>query len=59
MSSARAGLAYVGTALTAQTAIGFLLTVLTIQRLPVAVDLLGWQGAMPLLALGPAVGSSR
>ena len=48
---------YVGTALTAQTAAGFLLTILTIQGLPVAVDELGWQGALPLLALGPLAGT--
>lgn len=47
---------YVGTALTAQTALGFLLTIVTIQGLPLAVDSLGWQGAVPLLALGPAAG---
>ena len=48
---------YVGTALTAQTAAGFLLTILTIQGLPEAVDALGWQGAVPLLALGPLAGT--
>jgi hypothetical protein len=48
---------YVGTALTAQTALGFLLTGVTIQGLPQAVDALGWQGAMPLLAIGPVAGA--
>jgi MFS family permease len=48
---------YVGTALTAQVALGFLLTVVTIQALPVAVDELGWRAAMPLLALGPLAGT--
>ena len=48
---------YVGTALTAQTAAGFLLTIVTIQGLPVAVDELGWQGAVVLLALGPLAGT--
>ncbi len=47
---------YVGTALTLQTALGFLLTIVTIQGLPVAVDVLGWRGAMPLLAIGPIAG---
>lgn len=47
---------YVGTALTAQTALGFLLTVLTIQALPVSVDAIGWRASIALLALGPAVG---
>jgi len=49
---------YVGTALTAQTAMGFLLTVATIQALPLAVDALDWRGALPLLALGPFAGSA-
>jgi hypothetical protein len=35
---------------------GFLLTILTIQGLPVVVDEIGWRAAMPLLALGPAGG---
>jgi MFS family permease len=48
---------YVGTALTAQTAVGFLLTIVTIQGLPVAVDAIGWRGALPLLAIGPLAGT--
>jgi MFS family permease len=48
---------YVGTALTAQTAIGFLLTVLTIQALPLLADAVGWRTAMPLLAAGPLLGA--
>ncbi len=48
---------YVGTALTAQTALGFLLTVATIQALPLAVEALDWRGAIPLLALGPLAGA--
>lgn len=48
----------VGTALTAQTAAGFLLTVLTIQLVPVAADLLGWQYAFLLLAPGPLIGAA-
>lgn len=48
---------YIGTALTAQTAIGFLLTIVSIQALPVAVAALGWRGALPLLALGPLAGT--
>lgn len=47
---------YVGTALTAQTALGFLLTVLTIQALPVSVAAIGWRASIALLALGPVVG---
>jgi len=47
---------YVGTALTAQTAIGFLLTVVTIQLVPVLAELVGWQYAFLLLVPGPIVG---
>ena len=46
----------VGTALTLQTSLGFLLTMATIQLVPVLVDLAGWRLAFTLLALGPAVG---
>jgi MFS family permease len=46
----------VGTALTLQTSIGFLLSTATIQLVPELVDLFGWPWAFPLLALGPAVG---
>jgi len=48
---------YVGTALTAQTAIGFLLTVPTIWALPLLADAVGWRAAMPLLAVGPLLGA--
>lgn len=47
---------YVGTALTAQTAIGFLLTVVTIQLVPVIAGLVGWQYAFLLLVPGPVIG---
>ena len=47
----------VGTALTAQTAIGLLLTVVTIQLVPVVADLIGWQYAFLLLAPGPLLGA--
>jgi sugar phosphate permease len=46
----------VGTALTLQTSLGFLLTMATIQGLPVIVDASGWAWAFPALALGPAFG---
>jgi MFS family permease len=46
----------VGTALTLQTSLGFLLTMVTIQLVPAVVGSLGWPLAFPLLALGPAVG---
>ncbi len=48
---------FVGTALTAQTAIGFLLTVVTIQLVPVVADLIGWRYAFLLLAPGPLIGA--
>lgn len=46
----------VGTALTIQVSLGFLLTTLTIQLIPPAVARIGWQGAFALLAIGPALG---
>ncbi len=48
---------YVGTALTMQTAVGFLLTVVTINAVPYVVDAVGWRGAVALLALGPVGGA--
>jgi predicted MFS family arabinose efflux permease len=48
---------YVGTALTAQTAIGFALTVVTIQLVPVLADAIGWRWAFWLLVPGPLVGA--
>jgi len=46
----------VGTALTLQTSLGFLLTMVTIQLVPALVDMAGWRLAFPVLALGPAFG---
>lgn len=46
----------VGTALTLQVSLGFLLTTLTIQLVPLVVARTGWAWAFPLLALGPALG---
>ena len=46
----------VGTALTIQTSLGFLLTMVTIQLVPVFARALGWQWAFLVLALGPAAG---
>ena len=46
----------VGTALTLQTSLGFLLTTVTIQAVPAIVDAAGWRWAFPVLALGPAFG---
>jgi MFS family permease len=46
----------VGTALTLQTSLGFLLTMVTIQLIPGLVTHVGWPLAFPVLALGPAAG---
>ncbi len=46
----------VGTALTLQTSLGFLLTMVTIQMIPALVEMVGWRLAFPVLALGPAAG---
>ena len=46
----------VGTALTLQVSIGFLLTTITIQLIPPLVTLFGWHWVFPMLALGPALG---
>lgn len=45
-----------GTALTLQTSLGFLLTLVTIRLVPTLVRLVTWKGAFAFLALGPAVG---
>jgi MFS family permease len=46
----------VGTALTVQVCLGFLLTTLTIQAVPPVVERVGWQGAFAMLAIGPVLG---
>ena len=46
----------VGTALTLQTSLGFLLTTLTIQLIPPLVEWVGWQGAFVALGIGPMLG---
>jgi MFS family permease len=47
---------YVGTALTLQTSIGFLLTILSIRVTPLFVGKVGWSYGFTLLALGPLIG---
>jgi len=47
---------YVGTALTLQTSLGFLLTLLTIWLVPALLERLGWRWVFLLLAPGPAFG---
>jgi MFS family permease len=47
---------YTGTALTLQTSLGFLLTLVTIRLVPTLVGYFGWAWAFAFLTLGPAVG---
>ncbi len=47
---------YVGTVLTVQTSLGFLLTLLTIWIIPPIVERLGWNHVFMILAVGPAFG---
>jgi MFS family permease len=47
---------YLGTALTIQTCLGFLLTIVSIELIPRAVDLVGWRYAFMILAPGPLFG---
>ncbi len=46
----------VGTMLTVQTSMGFLLTLATIHMIPWLVEAVGWRYAFASLAIGPAVG---
>jgi MFS family permease len=46
----------VGTALTVQTSLGFLLTMVSIQLIPPLVSVVGWRWVFPVLAIGPAFG---
>ncbi|MEO7083881.1 MAG: MFS transporter [Gemmatimonadaceae bacterium] len=46
----------VGTALTVQTSIGFLLTMVSIQLVPPVEHFVGWRWAFAILALGPIAG---
>jgi MFS family permease len=46
----------IGTALTLQTSLGFLLTLVTIRLVPAAERLVTWRYAFVLLAFGPAAG---
>jgi MFS family permease len=47
---------YTGTALTLQTSLGFLLTLVTIRLVPTLEGYFGWKWAFAFLALGPIVG---
>jgi MFS family permease len=48
--------AYVGTALTIQTCVGFALTMASIWLIPPVASLVGWRWAFTPLAIGPALG---
>lgn len=47
---------YIGTALTIQTCIGFLLTSISIELIPHFVNVVGWRYAFAVLAPGPLIG---
>jgi len=47
---------YVGTALTMQTCVGFLLTTISIELIPYFVRAVGWRYAFAILAPGPLLG---
>ena len=47
---------YLGTALTMQTCLGFLLTMITIRLIPTLVAWLTWRWAFAFLSIGPMVG---
>jgi MFS family permease len=47
---------YIGTALTVQTSLGFLLTIVSIRIIPSLESAVGWSWAFAILALGPALG---
>lgn len=49
--------ALAGTMLTLQTSMGFLLTFLAIQGMPLAIEWLGWKYAFTVLAIGPFLGA--
>jgi MFS family permease len=46
----------VGTALTVQTSLGFLLTMLPMQVVPLIAQRVGWRWGFAILALGPIAG---
>ncbi len=48
---------YMGTLLTTQTSMGFLLTLVSIRMIPGVVDWIGWRWAFATLAIGPLLGS--
>ncbi|MGW0816957.1 hypothetical protein ACWD00_27540 [Streptomyces viridiviolaceus] len=57
MQTLAMAMCFVGTALTTQTVLGFLLTVVTINLVPVRADLTDWRYAFLALAPGPLLGA--
>ncbi|ANU12293.1 MFS transporter [Planococcus antarcticus DSM 14505] len=51
-----AELPYVGTALTFQMCIGFLITIFSINLIPVVQSIIGWKWVFALLSIGPVFG---
>lgn len=47
---------YIGTMLTVQTCVGFMITIVTIHLMPYWVDWVGWRYAFAFLAVGPLLG---
>lgn len=47
---------YVGTALTFQMCIGFLLTIFSINLIPILQKIIGWEWVFAILAIGPLLG---
>ncbi|MEO8612410.1 MAG: MFS transporter [Chloroflexota bacterium] len=47
---------YIGTALTLQTSLGFLLTLVSIRLIPTLERTVGWEWAFAILAIGPIIG---
>ena len=47
---------YMGTALTIQTSLGFLLTLVTIRLIPTLEQMVTWEWAFAVLGIGPAIG---
>jgi MFS family permease len=47
---------YTGTALTLQTSLGFLLTLITIRLIPTVEARVGWNWAFAILVIGPVIG---
>lgn len=54
--SAIAEVDYVGTALTFQMCIGFLLTIFSINLIPIIQGIIGWEWVFTILAIGPIFG---